>query len=85
VVNGHGLVVAPHGVAATVQLMRMTGLDLVCPYPRQLADGALPRAMALAERASALAPTDPSVMRLIEQVAAGGRTRRRAWGPAPGT
>lgn len=37
------VVVSPHGVAATVQLMRMTGLDLVCPYPRQLADGVLPR------------------------------------------
>ncbi len=32
-----------HGIAASVQLLRTTGLDLVCPYPRQLADGALPR------------------------------------------
>jgi hypothetical protein len=37
------VVVAPRGVAATVALMRMSGLDLVSPYPRQLADGALPR------------------------------------------
>ena len=34
---------SPHGIAASVQLLRTTGLDLVCPYPRQLADGALPR------------------------------------------
>jgi glycosyltransferase involved in cell wall biosynthesis len=37
------VVLAPHGLAATVGLLRSTGLDLVCPYPRQLADGALPR------------------------------------------
>jgi glycosyltransferase involved in cell wall biosynthesis len=34
---------SPQGIAASVQLLRTTGLDLVCPYPRQLADGALPR------------------------------------------
>lgn len=28
---------APHAVAATVGLLRSAGLDLVCPYPRQLA------------------------------------------------
>ncbi|WP_233153355.1 glycosyltransferase family 2 protein [Kineosporia sp. R_H_3] len=28
---------APHAVAATVDLLRRTGLDLVSPYPRQLA------------------------------------------------
>ena len=33
------VVVAPRGVAATVALLRMSGLDLVSPYPRQLADG----------------------------------------------
>jgi hypothetical protein len=37
------VVVVPTGIAATVQLLRSTGLDLLCPYPRQLADGALPR------------------------------------------
>lgn len=37
------VVLAPAGVAATVGLLRDSGLDLVCPYPRQLADGALPR------------------------------------------
>ena len=37
------VVVAPHGVAAAVVLMRHSGLDLVCPYPRQLADGVVPR------------------------------------------
>jgi hypothetical protein len=31
------VVVEPHGIAATVELMRGSGLDLVCPYPRQLA------------------------------------------------
>ncbi|MDX2088330.1 MAG: serine/threonine-protein kinase [Kofleriaceae bacterium] len=45
-----------------------------------LADGKLPRAMALADRASALAPGDPAVTTLIEKVAEGGRatTRRKA-------
>ncbi|MGE3810656.1 MAG: glycosyltransferase family 2 protein [Candidatus Nanopelagicales bacterium] len=34
---------SPQGIAASVALLRSAGLDLVCPYPRQLADGALPR------------------------------------------
>ena len=33
----------PEGVAATVTLLRQSGLDLVSPYPRQLADGLLIR------------------------------------------
>lgn len=37
------VVLAPTGLAATVRQLRDTGLDLVCPYPRQLADGLLPR------------------------------------------
>jgi Glycosyl transferase family 2 len=37
------VVLAPHAVAATVALLRQSGLDLVCPYPRQLADGFGPR------------------------------------------
>ena len=37
------VVVAPHGVAATVRALRDSGLDLLCPYPRQLAEGVLPR------------------------------------------
>lgn len=37
------VVLAPHAVAATVALLRGGGLDLVSPYPRQLADGPLPR------------------------------------------
>jgi len=37
------VVVEPHGVAASVCLLRDAGLDLVCPYPRQEADGVLPR------------------------------------------
>ena len=35
--------VAPHGIAASVGLLREASLDLVSPYPRQEADGALPR------------------------------------------
>jgi hypothetical protein len=31
------VVLAPHAVAAAVDLLRRTGLDVVCPYPRQLA------------------------------------------------
>lgn len=31
--------VAPHGLAATVDLLRRTGLDLVSPHPRQRAEG----------------------------------------------
>ena len=35
--------VAPHGVAASVELLREAALDLVSPYPHQQAEGALPR------------------------------------------
>ncbi|MEZ0164058.1 glycosyltransferase family 2 protein [Kineococcus sp. LSe6-4] len=31
------VVLAPHAVAAAVDLLRRAGLDVVCPYPRQLA------------------------------------------------
>lgn len=34
---------APHALAATVGLLRSAGLDLVCPYPRQLARTAAER------------------------------------------
>ena len=37
------VVLAPHAVAAAVAMMRDMGADLISPYPRQLADGALPR------------------------------------------
>jgi hypothetical protein len=37
------VVLAPHAVAATVAMVRWTGLDLVSPYPRQLAVGAAER------------------------------------------
>jgi Glycosyl transferase family 2 len=37
------VVLEPDAVAATVALMRAAELDLVCPYPRQLADGLGPR------------------------------------------
>ena len=44
---------------------------------RASAEGKLPRAMALADRASALAPSDPAVATLIETLAEGGRSRGR--------
>ncbi|WP_214406845.1 glycosyltransferase family A protein [Pseudonocardia lacus] len=34
---------APHAVAAAVAVLRDAGLDLLCPWPRQLADGPGPR------------------------------------------
>jgi len=37
------VVLSPRGLAASVALLRRAGLDLVSPYPRQEADGALPR------------------------------------------
>jgi hypothetical protein len=37
------VVLAPRAVAATVTLLRWSGLDLICPYPRQLAEGVAPR------------------------------------------
>lgn len=37
------VVVAPHGLAATVALLRAAGADLVSPYPRVVADGWLAR------------------------------------------
>jgi hypothetical protein len=33
------VLVTPHGLAATVDLLRRAGLDLVSPHPRQLAEG----------------------------------------------
>lgn len=37
------VVLQPHALAATVSMLRQLGLDLVSPYPRQLADGLGPR------------------------------------------
>ncbi len=37
------VVVAPDGIAASVDLLRRSGLALVSPYPRQVADGFLQR------------------------------------------
>ena len=37
------VVLEPHAVAAAVDLLRETGFDLLCPWPRQLADGFGPR------------------------------------------
>ena len=49
-----------------------------------VAESKLPRAMALADRASALAPEDPDVTALIETVTAGGRSSKRRRGLAIG-
>lgn len=37
------VVLAPHAVAAALAVLDDAGLDLLCPWPRQLADGAGPR------------------------------------------
>lgn len=37
------VVLAPHAIAATVTLLRWTGLDLVCPYPQQVTGGVAER------------------------------------------
>jgi len=37
------VVLAPEAVAASVAVLRTGGFDLLCPWPRQLADGVLPR------------------------------------------
>ncbi len=42
-----------------------------------IAAGKLPRAVALADRAAALAPDDPAVAALVERVTEGGRSTRR--------
>ncbi|HUJ59507.1 MAG TPA: serine/threonine-protein kinase, partial [Kofleriaceae bacterium] len=47
---------------------------------RAIAEARLPRAMALADRASALAPDDPAVIDLVARVTAGGRASRRRRG-----
>jgi hypothetical protein len=50
---------------------------IVTSAQRAIADDKLPRAMALADRASALAPEDPAVTALVETVTEGGRASRR--------
>jgi len=50
---------------------------LVAAGKRAIAESKLPRAMALADRASALAPDDPAVQTLVETVTEGGRASRR--------
>lgn len=57
---------APAVVAAIVKAAR-----------RAIADERLPRALALADRANALAPDDPEVAALVEAVTEGGRSKRR--------
>ncbi len=37
------VVLAPHAIAAAVAVLRGAGFDLLSPWPRQLADGVLPR------------------------------------------
>ena len=50
---------------------------LVAAGRSAVAEARLPRAMALADRASALAPDDPGVTALVQTVTEGGRTSRR--------
>jgi serine/threonine-protein kinase len=50
---------------------------IVSAGKQALAESKLPRAMALADRASALAPEDPAVKTLVETVTEGGRASRR--------
>ncbi|MEO8706523.1 MAG: serine/threonine-protein kinase, partial [Kofleriaceae bacterium] len=50
---------------------------IVSAGKRALAESKLPRAVALADRASALAPEDPAVKTLVETVTEGGRASRR--------
>lgn len=58
--------------------------SLVAAGKRAIAEAKLPRAMAIADRASALAPDDPSVIALVTAVTEGGRSsaRRRVLGLA---
>ena len=51
--------------------------SLVTAAKGALGESKLPRAMALADRASALAPEDPAVITLVESVTEGGRSSRR--------
>ena len=50
---------------------------LVAAAEAAVADGKLPRAMALADRASALAPADPAVVALVDRVTSSGRSSGR--------
>lgn len=50
---------------------------VIASAKQALAEARLPRAMALADRASALAPSDPAVITLLDKVAEGGRATRR--------
>lgn len=51
--------------------------SVVASAKQALAEAKLPRAMALADRASSLAPADPAVITLLDKVAEGGRATQR--------
>jgi tRNA A-37 threonylcarbamoyl transferase component Bud32 len=51
--------------------------SVVASAKQALAEAKLPRAMALADRASSLAPADPAVITLLDKVADSGRASRR--------
>src|SRR5207237_2998453 len=53
------------------------GHAIVAARREAIDDDKLPRAMALADRASALAPNDPAVSALVETVTEGGRASSR--------
>ncbi|MEP6860451.1 MAG: serine/threonine-protein kinase [Deltaproteobacteria bacterium] len=50
---------------------------LIAAGKRAIADSKLPRALAIADRASALAPADPAVAALVTEVTEGGRSNAR--------
>ncbi len=50
---------------------------VIADAERAIADGKLPRALALADRATALAPDDPAAAALVAKVTEGGRAARR--------
>jgi serine/threonine-protein kinase len=51
--------------------------SVITSAERAIGEGKLPRALALADRATALAPDDPSVATLVAKVTEGGRAARR--------
>ncbi|HEY6032930.1 MAG TPA: serine/threonine-protein kinase, partial [Kofleriaceae bacterium] len=51
--------------------------SLIAAGKQAIADAKLPRALAIADRASALAPDDPAVAALVTEVTEGGRTNAR--------
>ncbi len=70
------VVLEPHAVAATVALLRSSGLDLVCPYPRQVAE--------TSGRAARAAAAAVVVADLPAAAASPSARRASRWSPANG-